>query len=53
MRSRHPFLLTLLAFVVGPALAHADIELPPLVGDHMVLQRDAEVPVWGTAAAGE
>ena len=27
--------------------------MPAIFGDHMVLQRDATVPVWGTAAAGE
>jgi len=29
------------------------VRLPALVGDHMVLQRDAPVPVWGWAAPGE
>ncbi len=27
--------------------------MPSVFGDHMVLQRDARVPVWGTAAPGE
>jgi sialate O-acetylesterase len=26
--------------------------MPALFGDHMVLQRDSNVPIWGTAAAG-
>jgi sialate O-acetylesterase len=31
----------------------ADVRLPRLVGDHMVLQRDAQITVWGWAAPGE
>jgi sialate O-acetylesterase len=33
--------------------ARADVALPHIFGDHMVLQRDGTVPIWGTAAAGE
>ncbi len=33
--------------------ATADVKLPAIFGDHMVLQRDAGVPVWGSADAGE
>jgi sialate O-acetylesterase len=33
--------------------AQATVRLPALVGDHMVLQRKAKVPVWGWAAPGE
>ncbi|MFM8471503.1 MAG: sialate O-acetylesterase [Limisphaerales bacterium] len=35
------------------ASARADLKLPAIFGDHMVLQRDAVVPVWGTATPGE
>jgi sialate O-acetylesterase len=31
----------------------ADVALPNCISDHMVLQRDAQVPLWGTAKAGE
>jgi len=31
----------------------AEVRVPALVGDHMVLERDAPVRVWGWAAAGE
>ena len=31
----------------------ADITLPKLFSDHMVLQRNSDVPVWGTATPGE
>ena len=32
---------------------HASIKVAPIFGDHMVLQRDMEVPIWGTADKGE
>ena len=33
--------------------ARADVKLPALFGDHLVLQRDKPVAIWGTADAGE
>ncbi|MDB6111192.1 MAG: Sialic acid-specific 9-O-acetylesterase [Pedosphaera sp.] len=33
--------------------AHADVRLPNLFTDHMVLQQQAKVPVWGWADEGE
>lgn len=33
--------------------AWADVTLPRVISDGMVLQRDAELPIWGKAAAGE
>lgn len=35
------------------AAAPAAVKLHPLFSDHMVLQRDRPVPVWGTAEPGE
>ena len=37
--------------VVGPA--RAEVKVPTVFGDNMVLQRDVELPVWGQAAADE
>lgn len=34
-------------------VAQAVVKVPPVISDHMVLQRDAKVPIWGMAAAGE
>lgn len=34
-------------------LGHAAVRLPAIFGDHMVLQRDTGVPVWGWADPGE
>lgn len=38
---------------LGAAAARADVRLPHVFGDHMVLQRDAAIPVWGWAEPGE
>src|SRR3954466_1745180 len=40
--------------VIGSAApARADGKLPAVLSDHMVLQQQMSVPVWGTADAGE
>jgi sialate O-acetylesterase len=31
----------------------AEVKMPAIFGDHMVLQQDMKVPVWGTADPGE
>ena len=49
-----PLLLAL--FVSSFAIPHssfAEVRLPSIFTDHMVLQRDKAVPVWGKAAPGE
>jgi len=33
--------------------AYAEVILPKVLGNNMVLQRDKPVPIWGTASAGE
>ena len=44
-----------LAGLLGPGRlsARADVKSHALFSDHMVLQRDIPVPVWGTADDGE
>ena len=46
---------SLVAFLTIQAVTsvHAEVKLPPVFSDHMVLQRDSAVPVWGTASPGE
>ncbi len=44
--------LGLLMAVLVPSTAIAELQLGSLFTDHMVLQRDAPVPVWGTADPG-
>ncbi len=39
--------------LLGSNRAAADVKLPPVLSSHMVLQRDAAVPIWGTAAPDE
>lgn len=43
----------LLSCIVAGAAAFANVRLPKLFGDSMVLQRDKPIPVWGWASAGE
>ncbi|HEY1082043.1 MAG TPA: sialate O-acetylesterase [Prosthecobacter sp.] len=45
--------LTALAMLLSAAGAFADVRLPAIISDHMVLQADAGLPVWGWADAGE
>ncbi len=33
--------------------ARADVKLPKVIGEHMVLQRDRPLPIWGWAGPGE
>ena len=42
-----------LCFLVFAASARADVKLPAIFSDHVVLQRDRPLPVWGWAAPGE
>jgi sialate O-acetylesterase len=43
----------LLSLLLLPLVARAEIRLPAVFADHLVLQRDLPVPVWGSAEAGE
>jgi len=45
------FVVILLSITAGNAVA--DVQPARVFGDHMVLQRDMAVPVWGTADPGE
>ena len=38
-------------FLAGKSAA--DVRLPSIISDHMVIQRDASVPIWGWADPGE
>jgi hypothetical protein len=44
------FLLFLCLLCAG---LHAEVTMPAIFGDHMVLQQGGTLPVWGMAAAGE
>jgi sialate O-acetylesterase len=46
-------LLSLALAVAATAALRADVRLPAVISKHMVLQRDAVVPLWGWAEPGE
>lgn len=50
LNPRIPAFLSILGLC---ATAQADVSLPSIFGDHMVLQREQTNPVWGRADAGE
>ncbi len=39
--------------LISCAVCHAEVTLPKVFGDHMVLQRGKPIPVWGWAALDE
>ena len=45
--------ISLCALLIVTALASADVKLPAVVGDNMVLQRNTSASLWGWADAGE
>ena len=45
--------MCLLSIAALAMVARADIRLPAVVGDHMVLQRDLPLPIWGWADPDE
>ncbi|MCG9793173.1 sialate O-acetylesterase [Flavobacterium algicola] len=51
MKKHYQFLLLLL-FVL-PNIAKADVKLNALFSDHMVIQRETVIPIWGWADASE
>ena len=42
-----------MAGLLSPALGKAELKVPAMFGDNMVLQRGAILPVWGTALPGD
>lgn len=40
-------------FVLSAGAVRAEVTLPAIISDHMVLQKAAEVPLWGKAEPGE
>ncbi|HEX8524796.1 MAG TPA: sialate O-acetylesterase [Tepidisphaeraceae bacterium] len=52
-RNRVGQVVASLFLLLSSPISFAKIELPPLFADHMVLQRDREVPIWGKASPNE
>ena len=44
---------SLLALIAAPSAAFADVRLPAVFSDHMVLQQQKGTAIWGWADAGE
>ena len=51
--SYYAVLTSLVLVASSVAQARADVKLPKVIGDHMVLQRDRPLPIWGWAGPGE
>ena len=51
MRTCRLLIVLLVLFCLGSAWA--DVKLPAIFGDHMVLQRDQAIRIWGWADPGE
>lgn len=53
MKSTLCLVLTWPALVLGVGALSGGVQLPPHFSNHMVLQREMNVPIWGMAGAGE
>ena len=53
MRSLRTFLLAAFVTLIAEGVSRADVKLPAVIGDHMVLQQGLELPFWGWAEPGE
>ena len=53
MIQRFCALILLPALTLSVISLRADVKLPTIFGDHMVLQQDQALPIWGTADPGE
>lgn len=56
MKHRSHFLPVFLLVFLTPFLStllHAQIKLPAIISDHMILQQNAKVALWGWASPGE
>lgn len=53
MKSVRWFVVAIAALVTCGSSSIADVRLPEVISDNMVLQKDIPLPIWGWAAAGE
>ena len=47
------FLLVLITLIIASSAARANVSLPDVISDAMVLQQNQRVPIWGKADSGE
>ena len=43
--------ISILLFILVSSTAGAQLRLPAIFGDHMVIQKNATVPIWGWAGS--
>jgi len=53
IRTVRPALMLAVCLGLGVPPVRAAVSVPSVFSDHMVLQRNADVPIWGRADAGE
>ncbi|HUU09711.1 MAG TPA: sialate O-acetylesterase [Phycisphaerae bacterium] len=53
LRLRAVWMAALCVCLALATSATADVRLPKVIGDHMVLQQGGDLPIWGWADAGE
>ena len=53
MMKRSPLILILSFICLQFAMVQAEVKLPAVLTDHMVIQRSQPVPIWGWADPGE
>ena len=51
--SRFIHWLPSIILLAGAPVSQAEVTLPKIIGDHMVLQRGMKARIWGKAAPGE
>ena len=51
--NKRTWLFQFAALPLAALALHADVQLPALISDHMLLQRDVPVRIWGKADPGE
>jgi len=44
---------TFFVLPIGDCILHAEVRLPAIFSDHMVLQRDRPLNIWGWGEPGE
>lgn len=53
LKRRFYFPGCLAMLILVPAFLHAEVKLPAIFGNHMVLQQQTEAALWGTATPGK
>ncbi len=52
-RNRRRYITVLVSLIAATSIARAEVTLPSVLADHMVIQRDRPIHMWGNADPGE